>query len=147
MNIFIGCFVIFNVVFCLIVFNRKNDMIKNIRIFGLSSNSFFLILFYCLFGSGSSLWIVVYKFSKSYHRIFLNDNNIKKSKNMIKLLSYVNLISFLSITTAAGILFFLRSTSNSRIKYFYLINGLITCSLYFLILTCSKKNEKFSFNG
>ena len=145
MNIFIGLFILFNIIFCLIVFNRKNDMIKNIRIFGLSSNSSILICFYCLFGSGSSLWIVVYKFSKSYHRIFLNDNNIKKSKSMIKVLSYVNLISFFSITTAAGILFFLKSTSNSRIKYFYIINGFITSLLYAITIKFNKKNEKFSF--
>ena len=64
---------------------------------------------------------------------------------MIKVLSYVNLISFFSITTAAGILFFLKSTSNSRIKYFYIINGFITSLLYAITIKFNKKNEKFSF--
>lgn len=145
MNIFIGLFIGLNIIFCLIIFNRRNDMMKNIRIFGRSSNSAYLILFYCFFGSGSSLWIVMYKFTESYNRIFLNDISIKKSRNLIKLLNYVNFLGFFLITTAAGILFFLKSTSNSRIKYFYLINGLITSLLYLICLKFNKSNEKFSF--
>lgn len=81
MNIFIGLFIFFNITFCLILFNRKNDMMKNIKFFGKSSNSGILIFFYCLLGSGCSLWIIMYKFSECYNRIFLNDISIKKSRN------------------------------------------------------------------
>ena len=116
-------------------------MLQNIRIFGQSSNSLQLIFFYCIFGSGSSLWIIVYKFTKSYNRIFLNDRNIKKCKSMIKIICYVNFFGFICITTAAGILFFLKSTSNSRLKYFYLINGIITSLLYIVAIKSSNNDD------
>lgn len=57
MNIFIGLFILLNIVITLAIFiGKKNKVLNSIKIMNIPANSKFFDVFYSFFGTGCVLW-------------------------------------------------------------------------------------------
>ena len=84
MNIFIGLFLLGNIVVTLSLFiGRKNNMMDKIKFLGISSKNPIFKVLYSILGTGCVLWTLMFQESASYFAMLINHTDIKRFKRLI----------------------------------------------------------------
>ena len=119
---------------------NKNKLLMHINIFGLKSNSIIFFLFYMIFGTGCSLWIIAFHYLDFFKQIYTSISEKKNYSKLFLTIKWINCVNVM-IITLGFFLTLILSEGNSKFIYFYIANGFVTFLIFLLSIILSPKKE------